>query len=177
MTIHFWDTKKVASDLALDQITERDGFAYFVANSVLWTIAFYYGVLFGARLDWLFLYELIVVLAITVFGLFRCFEANGSSGGRQFVLRATCLSFPIGVKINLLSSILGWASYFYFPSIVDGVTFRDPTRVYYLITFFWAATFAALFYWRLWYHLSSITQRHLTRRSTQTRHKAPRRLA
>ena len=76
------------------------------------------------------------------------------------MLRATCLSFPIGLKINVASILLGWVYYFLFPRVVDATTFRDPGRVFDLIMFVWVPAFSALFFWRLWHHLSSIP--HLT---------------
>lgn len=162
MTIRLWNTKRLVDELVHDQVKERDAFAYFVANSVLWTLMSYYASLMGARLGWMFLYEVAVVLVITVFGLYLCYGANGGASGHQFVLRATCLSFPIGLKVNIASILLGWVDYFYFYRIVDPITFHDPTRIYILTTFLWAAAFAALFYWRLWHHLVLIQRQQVT---------------
>ena len=46
----------------------------------------------------MFLVELVIVLLITVLGLLKAFEANGGSGGTNFVVRATCLSFSSRTK-------------------------------------------------------------------------------
>jgi hypothetical protein len=97
-----------------------------------------------------------VVLIITVFGLSRCYHANGGALGQHFVLRATCLSFPIALKITFVSIALGWVNLFIFPKVVDSTTFRDPERVWDLVTFVWSPAFTALLFWRLWHHLSSI---------------------
>ena len=156
MAIRFWNTKALAHDLAHEGVRERDAFLYYVMNSVMWTLMGYYGYYFGARIGWLFFYEILVVLVITVFGLARCYEANGGSSGQQFVLRATCLSFPIGLKINIASIFLGWAYYVAFPRIIDSMTFRDPGHVWDLIMFIWVPAFSALFFWRLWRYLASI---------------------
>ena len=64
MMIRFWNTKKLANELAQNKVQERDAFAYFVTNSVLWTLMSYYSALLGARLGWLFFYEIVVVLVI-----------------------------------------------------------------------------------------------------------------
>lgn len=156
MAIRFWNTKALAQELALAAVREREAFSYYLLNSVMWTLMGYYGYYFGARIGWLFFYEILVVLAITIFGLARCYEANGGSSGQQFVLRATCLSFPISLKINVASILLGWVHYYLFPRVVDATTFRDPGQVFDLIMFVWVPAFSALFFWRLWHHLSSI---------------------
>jgi len=159
MTIHFWNTRALADELARDQVQERDAFLYFLANSVMWTTVLYYSIYWGARGGWLFFYEFAVALVITVFGLLRCYEANGAARGSHFVLRATCLSFPIGLKVNSASILLGWALFYLLPQYVDATLFRDPGRVYDLISFTWVAAFTFLFYWRLWVHLA-MTRRH-----------------
>jgi hypothetical protein len=156
--VHFWNTGAIAAKLGRGEIGERDAFLYFVANSVLWTVNLYYGVLVGARYGWLLFYELLVVLAITVFGLCKGFEANGGSDGSHFVLRATCLSLPLGIKVSLLSFASGWGIYYIFPTVVDPMSFRDPTRVYQLFAFLLAAGITGFFYWRLWLHLSFVRQ-------------------
>lgn len=156
--IHFWNTGAIVVRLSRGEIGEGEALHYLMANSVLWTVNLYYGVLVGAKYDWLLFYELMVVVAITIFGLLKCFEANGGSEGNQFVLRATCLSFPLGIKLSLLSVACGWGIYYIFPTVVDSMSFRDPTRVYHLLTFLLATGLAAFFYWRLWLHLSAIRQ-------------------
>jgi len=108
-----------------------------------------------------------LVLLISVLGLLKAFEANGGPGGTNFVVRATCLSFPIGVKVNVLSIGLGWLNYFLFPIIVDPATFRDPDRVFDLVTFIWAPAFTALFFWRLLVHFVEISKKSAPNKAPQ----------
>lgn len=156
MTLYWWNTAAVARKLAAGELGERDTFALYLATCVMWVLMTYYAYFTGAHHGWLFLYEMAVAIAITVFGLLRCYDANGGDSGRDFVLRVVCLSFPLGVKINLLSLGLIWATYVAFGALVDQTTFRDPARVYALLTFVWFPAFTALFYWRLFVHLSKI---------------------
>ena len=158
MAIHFLNTKALARELATGKITEKVAFHYFLANTLLWTFALYYGNFLSATINWIFLVELVVVMLISVLGLLKAFEANGGPGGTNFVVRATCLSFPIGVKVNVLSIGLGWLNYFLFPINVDPATFRDPDRVFNLVTFIWAPAFTVLFFWRLLVHFIEISK-------------------
>jgi len=159
MTIHFWNTGELVNELARDAVREREAFLYFLANSVMWSAVLYYSIFWGARANWLFFYEFAVVMVITVFGLIHCFESNGGANGRHFVLRATCLSFPIGLKVNGASILLGLAFFVLLPDAVDATVFRYPERVDDLISFTWAAAFTILFYWRLWRALAAVRAR------------------
>ena len=62
----------MAQELALAAVREREAFSYYLLNSVMWTLMGYDGYYFGARIGWLFFYEILVVLVITIFGLARC---------------------------------------------------------------------------------------------------------
>ena len=167
MTIHIINTKGLVNELAAGKVTEKEGFQYFLANTLLWTITLYYGIFIGANISWIFLLELIIVLLITIVGLAKAFEANGGANGTNFIFRATCLSFPVGVKISILSIALGWLNYFLFPIIVDPVTFRDPEKLFDMVTFIWAPAFTALFFWRLLVHFVEITKINAPNKSPQ----------
>lgn len=156
MDMHFYDTSKLTQKLANNEVTESQTFSYFLANAILWTLVLYYGPATGAKVTWLTLYDLVIVLLVSIVGLLKCFEANGGSNGNDFVVRATCLSFPIGLKITILNLLLVWGAYYIFPNIIDGATFRDPERVYLLLMFLISASINILFYRRLWVHISRI---------------------
>jgi len=159
MAVHFLNTRALVSELSQDQLGEKDTMHYFLANSLLWTVVLYYEIFAGAHITWMFLSEIGVVLAITALGVLRAYEANGSEEGRCFLIRVICLSFPIGLKVNVISVLLSWAFYAVFPVLVDPVAFRNPDRVYDLITFVWAPLFTGIIYWRIWVHIMEISRR------------------
>lgn len=156
MTIRFWNTRQLVIELAEGRVSEYVAFQYFLANSVLWSLVLYYSALMNASANWLYLYEVVVVVVIIILGIQQCYKENGGSSGQEFVMRAICLSFPIGLKILLLEIVLGCGVNLYFLSVVDWATFRDPVRVFNLLLFAWGVGFTALFYWRLWFNFAAI---------------------
>ena len=167
MAFHFLNTNAVAVELKEQRVSERDTFLYYLGNTVLWTLVLYFWLFQGARITWMFWFESVVVLLITILGLLKAFEVNGGPDGHQFVIRATCLSLPIGIKVYVASFDLGWVYYFAFPSIVDPGTFREPERIFDLIEFIWAPGFTALFFWRLWVHFVGISKTHAPNHAPQ----------
>lgn len=149
MAMHIFNTRKLVVQLAQEKIRGKDAFHYLLANILLWTSFLYYGYIFGEPFSWLFILKLIIVLLISIFGLTKAFEANGGDQGHDFVLRAICLSVPVGIKVGCLSIMFSWGTYLLFPVIIDPATFRDPGRIYGLLMFIWAPSFTGLFYWRL----------------------------
>jgi len=156
MDIQFINSNNLAKQLANNEVSEKTTFSYFLANTVLWTIVLYWGPATGAKVTWLTLYDMVVVLTISVVGLLMCFQANGGPDGKNFLVRATCLSFPIGIKINILNQLLVWGTFYIYPKVIDGATFRDPTKVYLLLMFLITALITILYYRLLWVHISYI---------------------
>ena len=105
--------------------------------------------------------EIIIVLLISLLGLLKSYEENGASAGNDFVARAVCLSFPIGIKVEIIAISLSWMIYYAFPSLIDPMTFRDPEKIWDLIEFIWAPAYTAIFFWRLWvaFRIISIHER------------------
>ena len=69
MDILFINSNKLAKQLANNEVSEKTTFSYFLANTVLWTIVLYWGPATGAKVTWLTLYDMVVVLTISVVGL------------------------------------------------------------------------------------------------------------
>jgi hypothetical protein len=98
--------------------------------------------------SWLLLYEFIVVTIISVVGLAECFKAMAV---RTVLIpqRLSVIGVPIGIKVALAAIVLGQASYVGFGYIVTPTTVRNPTFVYELYSFAFAAAFMFVFYWRI----------------------------
>ncbi len=153
MKIRAWNTRGVARDIAAGRISQADAFGHFVGLSLLWVVNGYLAIFVTPPIEWLLLYEFFVVAAITIVGLRACFLANGGNEGKDFLLRFICISFPVEVKLFLLSWVLIAAIYAHPEMLVDPAVFSDPERAWTLLTFLWVAAFTGAFYWRVWHHL------------------------
>ena len=156
--IRFWKTTLLADELSQNLVTETQGFYYFLANAVLLSTLVSYNLYVGVEDNWLFGFEALALVIVTVAGLNHCFNANGGPAGRQFVLRATCLSFPLYLKISILAlvtgSIIGLAAGLF----IDAEN-TEHELAYQLVGTLFLIGFTAGFYWRLGYHLRSIRNR------------------
>lgn len=153
MNVHLWNTGAVATDLARGRVSESDACGYLLALALLYVGEYYLGVFVVPPIEWFLLYEFVVVATLTIFGMYRCFLANGGNRGRDFILRFTCISLPISVKLSLVASALIYVFYHYPEAIVDAEVFADPEQAWRAITIVWLAAFTGIFYWRVWFHL------------------------
>lgn len=155
MAFHFWNTAAVVSDLAQGRITEADTAKYAVASGVLLSWIVYCATWIGGFRSWALIFEFCVVIAITAFGTYECFKANGGASGSHFLRNFWCVGWPVNLKVTLLGVAIGNAMYFGFPVWV-GATFRNPAFVYTVVGFFVTTSLAMAFYWRVAVHLAAL---------------------
>jgi hypothetical protein len=158
MAIHWWHTDKLAKELAEGGVSEDQSLKYALISAVLYCEGTYYATWFGGYRSWVLLWEILVVVAISLIGVHECFKANGGATGSHFLKRFFCLGVPVGLKVAIASTLLGQAVYFGFYRVVTQVNFRDPYFVYQLFSLFTAGAFTVLYYWRIAFHLSRVAK-------------------
>jgi hypothetical protein len=156
MAVHWWRTDRLVEELAADRVTEQESLWYAMISAVLYFETMYYANWFGGYRTATLLLESVVVTAIGLVGLKECFKSNGGAAGAHFLKRLYCLGTPVGIKIALVSIVLGQINYFLFPRLVTQTEFRDPLFVFQLMSLFVAGMFTVLFYWSIAAHMARI---------------------
>lgn len=89
-----------------------------------------------------FFIEMIVMMAITLWGIIYCFKQNGGRRGVQFIVRFSCLSWSVGWKFFIFSFLLAMAymiiarvfveriNYNYY-EVILGISYALTTAAYY----------------------------------------------
>ncbi len=160
--IHFWKTATLANELSQNRISETQGFYYFLANAVLLSMLVSFNLYLGVEGNWLFGFEALALVIVTVAGLYHCFNANGGPVGKQFVLRATCLSFPLYLKISILALMTGSIIGLTAGLFIDAEN-TEHELAYQLVGTLFLIGFTSGFYWRLGHHLRSIRDQNDTK--------------
>ena len=98
MPIRLFHAKRLAEELGQGKVGARDR-GYYLAASFLIFILFYYSGLAYANpiWSWLSVYEAVVLVAVTVFGFSKAYDAAGGDTNSQFVAEFTCLYVPVSV--------------------------------------------------------------------------------
>ena len=122
---------------------------YFLASSLLILITQYISLWWGAVVNILFYFELLVLIIIVVFGCYKAFEANGGSNGQGFILKAICLSLPAGMRVAVFSFAFGLILYISWEKVLLGGAFADPNRAAGLISYAAVVGFNIWYWWLL----------------------------
>lgn len=108
MTIHLFNAKQVARELARKEIGPKARGYYILASLLLFTPFYYSGFMWANPLwSWLSIYEAFVVIVVTFIGFTKSFEAAGGENNPDFIAEFTCLYVPVS-----LTTILAiWSSF------------------------------------------------------------------
>lgn len=147
--MHLWSITALARELEHGRVTEKQGMYYFLASSLLVLFGMYYSLWWGVVRDGLFYLQLVTVLLITIFGCIKAFEANAGNDGRDFVIRAICLSVPVGVRVTVFFVLFGVPLYLYAGDVFTPMAFADPVRAFNLVSYLGVVGFNIYYWWLL----------------------------
>lgn len=167
MLIQLWNTQRTASALARGKITPTEKFQYLVASNLTWLGAGYVApFIVRAPSGWLYWYECLLVLVVTVFGLIRCRDHYEGAAENRLLEAVVVLSVPLGIKFLLFTWLahLGFARGL--PWLLSGIflTAESPIAqidflikaIYTFYPFLIATVGALIYFFRLATHLRTI---------------------
>ncbi len=109
MTIHLFNARLVAKELAHKEIDPKECAYYLLASFVIFVLASYSGLTSANPLwTWLSLYEGVVVVGVAVLGIAKAYEAAGGESNPNFIVEFTCLSVPVSVTTLLVVWPIYW---------------------------------------------------------------------
>ncbi len=105
---YFWHVDDLVHDLRAGIVTEYEKMRYF-----LWTVVLHsaQGLSFMKDISpaekSLISVFVLIGLFILIWGIYHCYRMNKQFGdNKNFIERFVCLSFPLGIKIGVLSALL-----------------------------------------------------------------------
>jgi hypothetical protein len=107
--MYFWKTNALSEDIKSDILSDKDWKQYYLAGSIFITLSVYMLVLFP-RVNMLSVaIEAVAIISIIIFGVSITFNTNQKSNGNgeNYIARMTALSFPILIKLFVLSLLFG----------------------------------------------------------------------
>lgn len=106
--MYFWKTPQLVEGLRNSSVSEADFKSYYLATSILTTIAFYLVMLEPRENMPALAIEALGAVIITILGINAAFNANGGPVGSRFVEKAVSISFPLLIKVLVAGFVLGF---------------------------------------------------------------------
>lgn len=156
---YFWNTKRLAGDLAKDRLSPREKMQYLLIGQAMYVLFVSAPLLPCPEVNWVLAGELVLVLAITVLGILRCYHNNGGAAGHGLLEYFICLTVPLFVKVI----VIFWGAYAAFFWLTGPFVAKLPPDYYpTLYSFYEISTSLVVvattifFYWRMAHHIRSI---------------------
>ena len=110
MKLHLLSTKPLVHELAAGTVDAEQQAYYIIANAVFYALVYYSGLVAASSwpLSLPSLLEFVVVVAISIYGVFQAYEASGGKGSSSFLVEFTCLFVPVAITTYLPIWIVYW---------------------------------------------------------------------
>ena len=142
-----WKTTELSNEIKENTLTEKDWKQYYLAGTIVMTIAMYIAQLVPRINTQPLIVEAVLLVVIAVIGINITFKTNQNNNGSNFVARVTALSFPIIIKVSVFSILFGIA----LEVVAEVAELSLESREWFMVVF--AVLLEALFFWRINVHL------------------------
>lgn len=165
MKIHWFRTDLLVAELARGEVREEASVFYMMLGAGVFTFAFYGNGWFGGGLpqDWRIVFEFVLVLAISMFGVRSCYTANGAASGKEFIKRYTAISVPVGIKYYVVTLALVQLTYLLLPKYFSGSAV-DLSYAYRFIFFAIAVLGNFVYFSLIAHHIGRVRQLSLVKK-------------
>ena len=145
--MYIWKTTELSNEIKENTLTEKDWKQYYLAGTIVMTIAMYIAQLVPRINTQPLIVEAVLLVVIAVIGINITFKTNQNNNGSNFVARVTALSFPIIIKVSVFAILFGIA----LEVVAEVAELSLESREWFMVVF--AVLLEALFFWRINVHL------------------------
>lgn len=103
--MNWFNLKDLENRLIKDEVSDREGYYYLLANLILFGLA-PYATSYSYNSSIFSFAEVISVIAITFFGVKLSFKANQNGNGSNYFKRFVALYFVIGIRLTVFTILL-----------------------------------------------------------------------
>ncbi|WNO10612.1 hypothetical protein [Teredinibacter sp. KSP-S5-2] len=141
--MYIWKTRSLAEDIKNNRISSNEWKKYYLAVSIFMTVSLYLLMLSPRENTTAVLVESIAMVGILIFGVSFTYRSNMGDDGVDYISRMTALTFPILIKLFLISLLGG---------VVIGVL--SEALSFSITVLEWSTTFFSIliqviFFWRI----------------------------
>jgi len=148
--MYIWKTGSLSTDIKNNNVESREWKKYYLALSIFFTLTMYLTTLTPRENMVALLVEAIAMVGILICGVSITYQSNKGDVGVDYISRMTALSFPITIKIFLVSLSGGLLI-----GILSEVISVSETSLEWMMVGF-VSVIQIAFFWRINIHMKYI---------------------
>jgi hypothetical protein len=141
----WFDIKQLESKISNNELSDKEGFYYFLAYSILNIIML--SLFTDDSNSWKFS-GLVIALVITIWGLWTTYDVNNEIDGKDYLKRYLAISWVIGMRLIVVSIFIGilLGILLVFYSVKNNIDLRDPNPLFDLAGLIFQTLFTLICY-------------------------------
>jgi hypothetical protein len=147
--MYLWKVNSLVEDFKSERVSQKEEFKYMLLFTIAMALASDPALYIGSSYNYYDTIGSIMMLVISMFGVYYCYRINSSGDDKDFIVRVMCIGLPVMIRVLVLmipvvivGSIL--EAEFLYPDSLDEETFEStPLQVAFM------SIFIAVYYWYL----------------------------
>ncbi len=100
--MYLWKVDKLVADFKADKVSQKEEFKYMLLFSVLMIVASDPHVYVGSSYN---IYDFVItmlMLAVSVCGVYYCYKINSARDNKDFIVRVMCIGLPVCIRVSVV---------------------------------------------------------------------------
>jgi len=158
--MYLWKVDSLVEDFKSGKVSQKEEFKYMLLFTITIILASDPALYIGSAYNSYDTLSSVLMLGISIFGVYYCYKLNSSGDDKDFIVRITCIGLPVMVRVLAVIipvSIIGGIleSIFLYPESLDEETFGStPTQVVSI------SVFIAAYYWYLSIKIKTVSSKN-----------------
>jgi len=104
--MYFWKVDELVEDFKADKVTQKEELKYMLFIVVIITLAVSPYLYVRVSYNLYDFITTIVMIVLSVWGVYYCYKINSSGDNEKFIVRATCIGTPILIRVFVVFLLL-----------------------------------------------------------------------
>ncbi|EIC23049.1 hypothetical protein [Thiorhodovibrio frisius] len=158
--MYLWKVDSLVKDFKSENVSQKEEFKYMLLFTVAMALASDPALYIGASYNHYDTIGSIVMLGMSIFGVYYCYKINSSSDNKDFIVRMMCIGLPVMIRMLVVMIpvfIVGGVleAVFLYPESLDEETIEStPMQIVFL------SIFIAAYYWYLSRKIKAVSSNH-----------------
>jgi ribose/xylose/arabinose/galactoside ABC-type transport system permease subunit len=100
--MYFWKVDNLVEDFKSGKMNQKEEFKYMLLSTVLMIFASDPLLYIGNSYNIYDSVSTILMLAVSVWGVYYCYNINSSGDNKDFIVRVICIGLPVGIRLLVI---------------------------------------------------------------------------
>lgn len=147
--MYLWNIDALVQDFKAGNVTQKEQFKYMLLCTIAMTLASDPLLHIGSSYNHYDMISTVLVLGLSIVGIFWCYKINTAGDNKDFITRVTCIGLPAIVRVMVILMPIFIALFAFELLILHPETIDEPNSETTPLEIGCVAAAVAIYYWYL----------------------------